>query len=132
MPAILPPGSPSRAWLAVAAWMALTVVLSTFPIAGVQPSVPDADKLGHAAVYCVLAILTARAWRRHGSSQAAVVERTMATALVFGAVMELLQSQVGRDMSLGDWVADGVGAAVGIGFWKAWTIVAGITLERGR
>jgi VanZ family protein len=46
--------------------------------------------------------------------------------------MELLQSQVGRDMSLGDWIADGVGAAVGIGFWKAWTIVAGITLERGR
>ncbi len=131
MPTILAPGSPSRAWLAVAAWMTLTVVLSTFPIAGAQPSVPDADKLGHAAVYGVLGFLTARAWRRHGSSSAAVVERTMATALVFGAVMELLQSQIGRDMSLGDWIADGVGAAIGIGFWKAWTIVAGITLEGG-
>lgn len=130
MPTILAPGSPSRAWLAVAAWMALTVILSTFPIAGVQPSVPDADKLGHAAVYGVLAFLTARAWRRHGSSQGAVVERTMATALVFGAVMELMQTQVGRDASLGDWIADGVGATVGIGFWKAWTIVAAITPER--
>jgi VanZ family protein len=56
----------------------------------------------------------------------------MATALVFGALMELVQGQVGRDASLGDWFADGVGAAAGIGFWKAWTIVTGITLERGR
>jgi VanZ family protein len=111
--------------------MALTVVLSTFPFAGVQPSVPDADKIGHAAVYGVLGFLTARAWRRHGSSQAALVERTMATALVFGAVMELLQSQIGREMSLGDWIADGVGAAVGLGFWKAWTIVERISLEGG-
>ena len=132
MPAILPPGSPSRAWFAVAVWMALTVILSTFPIGGVQPSVPDADKLGHAAVYCVLAFLTARAWRKHGSGRAAVVERTLGMALLFGALMELVQSRVGRDPSLADWVADGVGAVVGIGFWRAWTIVAGMTLERGR
>lgn len=132
MPAILPPGSPFRAWLAVAVWMALTVILSTFPIGGVQPPVPDADKLGHAAVYGVLAFLTARAWQRQGSGQGAVVERTLGMALLFGALMELVQSQVGRDPSLGDWVADGIGALIGIGFWKAWTIVAGITLEPGR
>ena len=132
MPSIIPPGSPSRAWLAVAVWMALTVILSTFPIGGVQPSVPDADKIGHAAVYGVLAFLTARAWRRHGSGGSAVLERTMGMALLFGALMELVQSRVGRDPSIGDWVADGVGAAIGLVFWKAWTIVAGITLERGR
>jgi VanZ family protein len=104
--------------------MGLTVVLSGLPVQGVQPSVPDADKLGHAAVYCVMAILCARAWTRHGSSFDAVVERTLATALVFGALMEIMQGGVGRDMSLADWVADGVGAVIGIGFWKAWTIVA--------
>ena len=122
--------SPSRAWLAVGAWMALTVILSTFPVDEIQPSVPDADKLGHAAVYGVLALLCARAWHRHGSSQAAAMERAMALVLVFGALMEFVQGFVGRDPSLGDWLADGAGALVGIGFWKAWLIVVNWTPER--
>lgn len=124
------PRSPSRAWLAVAAWMALTVILSTFPVDGIQPSVPNADKLGHAAVYGVLAFLYARAWRRHGSSQSAAVERTMAMVLAFGAVMEIIQGYVGRDQSFADWMADGVGALVGIAFWKAWMIVVNSTPEQ--
>jgi VanZ family protein len=53
----------------------------------------------------------------------------MAMALAFGALMELMQGYVGRDASLADWVADGVGAMVGIGFWKAWMIVANSTPE---
>lgn len=110
--------------------MALTVILSTFPVDGIQPSVPDADKLGHAAVYGVLAFLCARAWRRHGSSQSAAVERTMAMVLAFGAVMEVIQGYVGRDQSFADWMADGVGALVGIAFWKAWTIVVNSTPEQ--
>jgi VanZ family protein len=122
--------SPSRAWLAVAAWMTLTVILSTFPVDEIQPSVPDADKLGHAAVYGVLALLCARAWHRHGSSQAAAIERAMALVLVFGALMEFVQGFVGRDPSMGDWLADGVGALVGLGFWKAWMIVLNATPER--
>jgi VanZ family protein len=122
--------SPSRAWLAVAAWMALTVILSTFPVDEIQPSVPDADKLGHAAVYAVLALLCARAWHRNGSSQAAAIERAMALVLVFGALMEFVQGFVGRDPSMGDWLADGVGALVGIGFWKAWRIALNSTPER--
>ena len=130
MPAILPPGSPSRAWLAVAVWMALTVVLSSLPFHGVQPSVPDADKLVHAAVYCVMAVLCARAWTRHGSPQGAMIERTIAMALIFGALMEIMQGHVGRDMSLADWVADGVGAVIGIGMWKAWMTVSSSTPER--
>jgi VanZ family protein len=122
--------SPSRAWLAVAAWMTLTVILSTFPVDEIQPSVPDADKLGHAAVYGVLALLCARAWHRHGSSQAAAIERAMALVLAFGALMEFVQGFVGRDPSMGDWLADGVGALVGLGFWKAWMIVLNATPER--
>jgi VanZ family protein len=122
--------SPSRAWLAVAAWMTLTVILSTFPVDEIQPSVPDADKLGHAAVYGVLALLCALAWHRHGSSQAAAIERAMALVLVFGALLEFVQGFVGRDPSMGDWLADGVGALVGLGFWKAWMIVLNATPER--
>jgi VanZ family protein len=111
--------------------MAVTVILSTFPVDGLQPSVPDADKLGHAAVYCVLAFLCARAWRCHGGSEAASVERAMAMALIFGGLMEFMQGYVGRDMSFGDWIADGVGALIGIAFWKAWMIVSNWTPERG-
>ena len=127
---MLSPRSPSRAWLAVAAWMALTVILSTFPVDEIQPSVPDADKLGHAAVYGVLALLCARAWHRHGSSQAAAIERAIALVLAFGALMAFVQGFVGRDPSMGDWLADGVGALVGLGFWKAWMIVLNATPER--
>lgn len=129
---ILPPGSASRAWLAVAVWTLLTVVLSTFPMGAVQPSVPDADKLGHAAVYGVLAFLCARAWERHGSADFAVFERSLAMALVFGALMEWVQSHVGREASLQDWIADGVGALVGLAFWKAWRIVANSSPEGWR
>lgn len=130
MPSIPSIRSPSRAWLAVAAWMALTVILSTFPVDAITPSVPDADKLGHAAVYAVLAFLCSRAWRRHGSSQSAAVERAMAMVLVFGALMEFLQGHVGRDPSFADWMADGAGALVGIALWKAWMIVVNSTSEQ--
>jgi VanZ family protein len=129
---ILPPGSPSRAWVAVAVWTALTVALSTLPAGAVQPSVPDADKIGHAAVYGVLAFLCARAWSLHGSAHAAAVERSLAMALVLGALMEWVQGHIGRDMSLGDWFADGAGALIGLVFWKAWRIVAGSSPERWR
>jgi VanZ family protein len=100
----------------------VTVILSTFPVEDLQPNVPDADKIGHAAVYAVLGFLYAVAWHRHGSSQPAAAERSMAMVLLYGALMEFVQSRVGRDPSLGDWIADGVGAMVGIGFWKAWRI----------
>lgn len=103
--------------------MAVTVILSTFPVEDLQPNVPDADKIGHAAVYAVLAFLCAVAWYRHASSHPAAVERAMALVLLFGALMEYLQSLVGRDPSMGDWVADGVGGLLGIMFWKAWRIV---------
>lgn len=121
----MPSNGPSalRAWLAVAVWMAVTVILSTFPVEDLQPNVPDADKIGHAAVYAVLGFLCAVAWHRHGSSQPAAAERSMGLVLLYGALMEFLQSHVGRDPSLGDWIADGIGAMVGIGFWKAWRIV---------
>lgn len=132
MSGILPPGSPSRAWVAVAVWTLLTIGLSTFPVEAVQPSLPDADKLGHAAVYGVLAFLCARAWHRHGSADSAAIERSLGMALAFGALMEWLQSHVGREPSLQDWMADGVGALIGLAFWKAWMIVANASPEKWR
>lgn len=132
MTGILPPGSPARAWFAVAVWTVLTIALSTLPVQAVQPSVPDADKLGHAAVYGVLAFLCARAWHRHGSTDSAAFERAFAMAVAFGALMEWVQGHVGREPSLQDWIADGVGALIGLACWKAWMIVASSSPERWR
>ncbi len=128
----MPSSDPSalRAWLAVAVWMTVTVILSTFQLEDLQPNLPDADKIGHAAVYVVLGFLCAVAWHRHGSSHSAVLERSMALVLLYGALMEFLQSFVGRDPSMADWIADGVGALVGIGFWKAWRVVVESTAEQ--
>lgn len=124
------PASALRAWVAVAAWMTVTVILSTFPVEDLGPNVSNADKIGHAAAYAVLAFLYAVAWHRHGSSHAAVAERSFALALLFGALMEFVQSHVGRDPSMADWIADGIGALAGIGFWKAWRIVVETAAKR--
>ena len=106
----MPSNGPSalRAWLAVAVWMTVTVILSTFPVEDLQPNVPDADKIGHAAVYAVLGFLCAVAWHRHGSSQPAAAERSMALVLLYGALMEFLQSHDGPRTSNGALIAHGV------------------------
>lgn len=119
-----------HAWAAVATWMAVVVILSTFPVGDLGPSVSNADKIGHAAAYAVLGFLCAVAWHRHGCRVAAVAERSLALALLFGALMELVQAHVGREPGMADWVADGVGALVGIGSWKAWRMVVETRAER--
>ncbi len=96
------PPSAARAWLAVVGWMTLTVILSTFPVHELGPDVSNADKIGHAVVYAVLGFLCAVAWSRRGSSQYAAAEKSLAMALAFGALMELVQSRIGRDPSMAD------------------------------
>jgi VanZ family protein len=44
--------------------------------------------------------------------------------------MEWVQGHVGREPSLQDWIADGVGALIGLAFWKAWMIVTRSSPER--
>jgi VanZ family protein len=48
-----------------------------------------------------------------------------ALAVVAGGALELLQHLTGRDTQLLDWVADGVGAAIGLWGWvlinRRWT-----------
>lgn len=110
--------------------MTVTVILSTFPVEDLSPNVSNIDKIGHAAAYAALGFLYAVAWHRHGSSHAAVAERSLALALLFGALMEFVQSHVGRDPSMADWIADGIGAVVGIGLWKTWRIVVETTAKR--
>ena len=87
---------------------------------------PGIDKLGHAAFYLVLGGLTARALgrRRRGVAWSIAV----GFALLYGGALEVGQAFVDRDPNLWDWIADGIGAAVG----AALGIVATDTHEESR
>ncbi|MBW3660092.1 MAG: VanZ family protein [Gemmatimonadetes bacterium] len=102
------------AWGLVALWMAAVAVVSIAPIAAPDVEVPiGADKWAHAAFYAVLGWLAARAARRSGASPATAWGSAVALAALYGAGVEGVQSAVGRDASLGDWMADAIGAVAG-------------------
>ena len=101
-------------------WLGL-IIATHMPIRRVAPPYGNADKLVHFLLYAGLAWLLAMAWeastgrlnRRH------LVFAWLAIA-TFGVVDELTQPIFGRDLSFWDWVADGVGAAVGL-YLFTWT-----------
>lgn len=104
------------AWLLVAAWMAAVAVVSLAPVRGPDVEIVfGADKWAHAVFYAVLGWLGARAARRSGAPLIAAWAIALSIATLYGAGMEWLQGQVGRDASLADGVADMVGAAIGAG-----------------
>jgi VanZ family protein len=74
------------------------------------------DKLAHFAEYFILGLLLFRSVRWDISeSPWATFGFLVSVAVTIGALNEFCQSFVpGRDMSIGDWVADAVGAAAGV------------------
>lgn len=109
---ILPRGS-RRVRYALAAWMAVVLVLSTIPPGEIRLDLfHGADKVAHAVFYLVLAALATRVPRRV-SRPGALWIAAFGLAAVYGGVIEIAQSAVGRDPNLEDWVADAVGAVVG-------------------
>ena len=72
---------------------------------------PGADKWVHGGLFAVLGCLGALAWRGVRARPALLL------VLVFlGALTEWLQAYVpGRSMSAADWLADSVGALLGLG-----------------
>jgi VanZ family protein len=102
---------------ALAGYLILLVVATHLPRS--VPFLPSnfnyLDKLCHFTAYALLSLLLVTTWqlaagvltRRH------LIWAWMAVAL-FGAVDELTQLAVGRDCELSDWIADAVGAAVGL------------------
>lgn len=93
--------------------MAVVLVLSTVPPGELRLDLfPGADKVGHAVFYLVLAGLATRVPRRV-SKRGALWIAAFGLAVVYGGVIEIAQSAVGRDPNLEDWAADAVGAVVG-------------------
>jgi VanZ family protein len=109
-----------RAWLPVAAYMALIFYLSSLPHP--DEELPKflfetlGDKLLHVIEYAVLAVLCYRAFRRAGGPVAAgyAVMLAIAAASVYGATDEVHQAFVPfRTSAWSDWIADTVGAMIG-------------------
>jgi VanZ family protein len=107
---------PSRPFLhaarltdAVLFWPVLAFVLW----GELAPDVPDElhfinDKLLHFGAYFVLGAMAGGAVRKRGR-----VKWVILGLILVGAVMELLQAQVGRDASVYDQVANSIGAIAG-------------------
>lgn len=103
-----PGGGPAR--LSFWGWAVALTVASLTPVEHLPPLVFDLwDKAQHALGFAALALLGGVAYPR--CREAALV----AGLLVHGAAIEWLQAATGwRHGDLADWVADGVGVAVGV------------------
>jgi len=117
----------SFAWLPSVAYMGLIFAMSAIPRGLDLSFFPLRDKGVHLVEYAVLAWLNARALRRTrpGARPWRLALGAAAIAISWGYLDEVHQAFVpGRDASLGDLVADAVGAAVGVaahrGAWRRW------------
>jgi VanZ family protein len=111
--------SAARRLVPALAWAALILVLTSLP-GRALPTVPIAhlDKVVHLSLYAVLAALAASAVPAGRRLRALVV--VLAAASAYGAFDEWHQQFVpGRSDDRYDWIADTVGAGVGVLFIAA-------------
>ena len=109
-----------RLYLAMlAAWVAITLTLTSIPNLDVGPNFPGADKIAHFGFYGVAGFLFGL-WRREsGKGAAAAVVLAALFAAALGAADEFHQQWIpGRSMEFFDWVADFAGGTAG-GFFSA-------------
>ncbi len=109
-----------RPWTAVVLWAVVIEALIIWPS---PPAVPPSldivglDKIVHAALFGVQAALAARALR----TDARPWWPAFVGVVVFGAFTEFEQSFIPtRSMEMGDFLADAVGAAVGLALFAVW------------
>lgn len=96
---------------------AIVVVLTTAmigPFGGEQLEVNVWDKAMHFAAFGLM-LWSAAVWFPR-------LPRlwTAALTLAFGGLIEIVQGQVGRDASWGDWLADGLGILAALAAWVVW------------
>ena len=113
----------ARYWLPLLAYITLIFGLSAQP--GLHPPVSfaNSDKLGHMLEYGGLGLLLARALRTVFPSRSWLFTTMLALALglCIGAGDELFQSLIpGRDSTVFDWLADGIGLVFAQLAFVAW------------
>jgi VanZ family protein len=105
----------ARIYLAMlAAWVGLTLLLTSIPNPEFGPSFPGVDKVAHFGFYGVAGFLFVL-WRREmGKGPVAAVVFAVIFAALLGAADEFHQRWIpGRSMDLLDWMADFAGGTAG-------------------
>jgi VanZ family protein len=100
-------------------WLAL-IAGTHIPRVPQALQMPGSDKWQHTAAYAGLAFLLAA---RSSVGRPLTWKLALGVAgglMLFGALDELTQIPVGRDAEFGDWLADCLGAALGVGLLAAW------------
>ena len=93
-----------------------TAVIATHIPTGRLPISGVSDKLLHAAGYFVLAGVLWLTLSVHGVSGAKRITFIFFAMLAYAAIDELTQPLVGREDSIGDWLADVIGATASLIF----------------
>lgn len=102
----------ARRWLPPALWAALILVLTSIPeLPAVPGGIPHFDKAVHVLLYAGQGWLVTRALRPRRSL--ALVAALLGIA-AFGALDEWHQRFFARDPNMLDWIADTLGASIGI------------------
>jgi hypothetical protein len=102
-------------------WSAIVFVLLAMPGNGILDtswlSKIHLDKLVHAFLFFVLTWLWVKYVMQNKSIATAMLVVIAIVATLYGITMEFVQIYVGRDFSIGDMIADGVGAFLGV-YWS--------------
>ncbi len=77
-------------------------------------SISNIDKLMHLLAYAGLSFLLMMVYAYRRTLRVTDYIQILALVAIYGIVDEVLQSFVGRDCEFWDWVADALGAAVGL------------------
>ena len=108
------PETARRAWLAVAAWAAFQLLLTSLPGPALPPVPGHWDWVAHLGMYFVLAVLLTRAAAR-SRWQPKRLWLVWLAVVAMAALDEQHQRLIpGRDAELGDWIMDSTGAAAGL------------------
>ncbi len=104
--------------LLTGAWAAVITIVSGIPNLQINSvkGIPQIDKVVHIVIFAILAYLLAGALNRYIKSWKVVTKILLVFILItlFGYIDELHQSTVvGRNSSLRDLFADGIGAFIG-------------------
>ena len=120
-------------WLPLVAYCVLIYIQSSYPSPQRLPSFEFSDKLMHFGAYAVMGVLFYRAYQTLPvkSNIHLIVWLSMISASLYGISDEIHQSFVPyRDGSIGDVIADVLGAVCGVYAYHRW--VAAIVVGKQR
>lgn len=112
----------AKLWLVLFAGYWLALVIGThLPPGAVELPGDQSDKVVHFAAYAGLAWLLAMAWQHTtGRLNGRHLWFAWLAIVGFAAIDEVTQLLVGRDASVGDWLADAAGAALGLAVFRTY------------